>query len=79
MDNNEDYDVETILYTGSVSFNIYKLKYHLSFIMFNYCRICPKGKTWYLLKWLGYEEATWTFYKDVGEGCCYLMRKFMEE
>ncbi|EFX64371.1 hypothetical protein DAPPUDRAFT_334271 [Daphnia pulex] len=27
--------------------------------------ICPKGKTWYLIKWIGYEESTWTFYKDL--------------
>ncbi|EFX76173.1 hypothetical protein DAPPUDRAFT_107267 [Daphnia pulex] len=28
---------------------------------------------------LGYEEATWNFYKDVGEVCIDLMRKFMED
>ncbi|EFX67696.1 hypothetical protein DAPPUDRAFT_330810 [Daphnia pulex] len=27
--------------------------------------ICPKGKTWYLIKWIVYEESTWTFYKDL--------------
>jgi hypothetical protein len=44
-----------------------------------YYRICPKGKTWYLIKWIGNEESTWTFYKDVDDGCPDIMRQFLKE
>jgi hypothetical protein len=40
-------------------------------------RTCPKGKTWYLVKWLGFKKPTWTYYKHC-EGCADLIRIFME-
>jgi hypothetical protein len=44
-----------------------------------YYRFDEKGRPWYLLKWMGYEETSWTFYRDVGNGCPDVMKKFLKE
>ncbi|EFX84478.1 hypothetical protein DAPPUDRAFT_314811 [Daphnia pulex] len=41
--------------------------------------LCPKRRPWYLIKWTGHEETSWTFYRDVRDGCPKLLSTFLKD